>query len=80
MKTHMDPMPISQDEIRRLVTELPNLHQDQRDAVRNLLTRLEQSHDGKIPQRDLHLALLKLREAHAITDLDMKSIEAAVFE
>ena len=70
---------INSEEIKHLVYGLTNLHQDQRETVRDLLTRLESSFGGKIPQRDLHLALLKLRETNAITELDMRDIESAVF-
>ena len=75
----MDPKHMTHEEIKHLVFVLPDLHQDQRDTIKSLLMRLADGDNGKIWPKALHEALLRLREAYAITEFDKKNIEMAVF-
>lgn len=72
-------MRLAKEEIKELTFGISSLDQHQREAVRQLLVRLHDTHSGLIYPRELHLALMKLQQTYVISEIDRQNVEAAIF-
>ena len=75
----MNPVKLSREEIKKLVFGIASLDQDQRALVGDVLARLAHSADGKISPEELRRELSRLRAAFKISEIDAKTVFAAVF-
>ncbi len=76
----MNPARLTTDQIKKLVYGIESLNQEQRGLITELLERLAGGHDGHVYPLDLQKELWRLRDAHQLSDIDVKAVTRAVFE
>jgi hypothetical protein len=64
---------LTEEQVKKITFSIDTLNQEEREVVRELLYRIRA---GGIYREGLHRELLKLREKHLISEIDMKEIEA----
>jgi len=73
------PIRFTKEGIKELTFGISSLDQRQREAVRQMLVRLHDAHDGLVYPRDLRLALMKMQQSYVISEIDRHNVEAAIF-
>ncbi|MBI4133267.1 hypothetical protein HY478_01500 [Candidatus Uhrbacteria bacterium] len=71
-----DRIYITDAQIEKVTYHITSLSQAEREEVRALLNRLQS--DG-IGRQELHRELARLRKSYALSDIDIRAIEDALF-
>jgi len=75
----VDHIEITREHIKELTFKLQQLGYAERDKLREVLYRLHDTHSGTIYRSDLHKELMKLRDAHELSEIATHDAESAIF-